>query len=1188
MMRNTYYYAESAGKRQARRLVDITTDGKDAQMNGGVGETQLPNGDYVPATTAAAAVYMGKGHYWNAPLYLAVTDGTLRIGLSNQINTANAWSVIDRVRIEYVGDDAEAYRLIAGQIADDAQDLRDVLGQETLKEQYQQIIDEAEGLTEPEAILDAADQASRLPDQIKLSVAAYESYIAAIEAIYAEWESRDDLFGEDADRLETYLTEEEEPSETYPNGTYLYIKENRELNAEQLAAEIAFAQQLLQTAILNSASEGSDLTSLIVNPKFNDETAWNGWTVTEGRSESGYNMVHNGGFTDVFPVAAAYNMAFEVNQQLTGLSDGIYALTAQAFYRPGARGEGLYDGSDIIPAQLFVGDFAAPVLSVYADPVSYVDAVNGVNCRYDATEDEDAPHNGEQTGSVDIDTNEGFVPDNVYTSSFAFNGNRYEQTVYGIVKDGTLSIGIRNVGNPWHNKNLTIWGNFRLTYYGQSSAAISNMLAQYSERIDMIDQQRYDQEYYISQAHIDAIRNKVAEAQHAGKEDQFRLIGEINAEFNAIPASAEIYGRLLGMAQFAQDMADGLEGGTLQDELYNIYDELSAIVVDGSLTDEEVEQKIAELMTNPIIGGVVYVQGDLYDENSENGEWNYSRMCSLYPLVMNDEGKFTGTVTLQDRSRRSAGYQRAGLYFRRINTVYKSTDGTRSFITPGRQHFDVQEGGSDFQALNGTYNVVLDLDNMTVDFDLQDDYNWPNAVFVTGTLNNRQGSTMRWKNDEQVPLQHLGDGKYAGVVDLINDNSNPYCSFGIMANRSIEDMVNYSTTTRPSWTEARYGSETQYLEINSGEEVTDLVRGLDRTWRISPAGKYLIEFDMDRSSMKATLLTTKGNGSETNPYQIANKNDLQGLRDRLIDGKTVYAKLMADIDMQGEGWWPINSTFYANSYTEGYGKSISLDGTGHVIKNLTIKANKENEFETGFFGALVGSVKDLGLYNVTVDGGNAQNAGILAGRIGYEAEETPTTTISGVYVNGTVKSEWGFAAGFIGSVKSYADIQNCYTNAAVIGNSGMDMIGDVGANFTMQRSYSAGKANGSQADVLTDWPTSITGPHPTLIDVLFYDGTNQQEICDTANKWDGWNENGTIGNGWPLLQWQVERGDYARLCGFGTQGDLNGDGKVDIADAVSILNLMAEGSDSPAADLNGDGKVDIADFVSVLNLMAEQ
>ena len=51
-------------------------------------------------------------------------------------------------------------------------------------------------------------------------------------------------------------------------------------------------------------------------------------------------------------------------------------------------------------------------------------------------------------------------------------------------------------------------------------------------------------------------------------------------------------------------------------------------------------------------------------------------------------------------------------------------------------------------------------------------------------------------------------------------------------------------------------------------------------------------------------------------------------------------------------------------------------------------------------------------------------------------------------------------------------------------------------------------------------------------------------------------------------------------------GDLNGDGKVDIADAVSILNMMAEGGYDKAADLNGDETVDIADFVSVLNIMA--
>ena len=57
---------------------------------------------------------------------------------------------------------------------------------------------------------------------------------------------------------------------------------------------------------------------------------------------------------------------------------------------------------------------------------------------------------------------------------------------------------------------------------------------------------------------------------------------------------------------------------------------------------------------------------------------------------------------------------------------------------------------------------------------------------------------------------------------------------------------------------------------------------------------------------------------------------------------------------------------------------------------------------------------------------------------------------------------------------------------------------------------------------------------------------------------------------------------------MGKTGDLNRDGKTDIADAVSVLNIMAEGGYSEAADINGDKSVDIADFVSILNIMAAQ
>ena len=53
-------------------------------------------------------------------------------------------------------------------------------------------------------------------------------------------------------------------------------------------------------------------------------------------------------------------------------------------------------------------------------------------------------------------------------------------------------------------------------------------------------------------------------------------------------------------------------------------------------------------------------------------------------------------------------------------------------------------------------------------------------------------------------------------------------------------------------------------------------------------------------------------------------------------------------------------------------------------------------------------------------------------------------------------------------------------------------------------------------------------------------------------------------------------------------GDLNDDDKVDIADAVCVLDVMAKDVYDSKTDLNEDGKIDIADFVCVLDKMAQQ
>ena len=65
--------------------------------------------------------------------------------------------------------------------------------------------------------------------------------------------------------------------------------------------------------------------------------------------------------------------------------------------------------------------------------------------------------------------------------------------------------------------------------------------------------------------------------------------------------------------------------------------------------------------------------------------------------------------------------------------------------------------------------------------------------------------------------------------------------------------------------------------------------------------------------------------------------------------------------------------------------------------------------------------------------------------------------------------------------------------------------------------------------------------------------------------------------------WTIEQGEEP-----GLEGDLTGDGEVNIADAVVILDAMAIGEYDKAYDLNNDNEVNIADFVIILDIMAAQ
>ena len=146
-----------------------------------------------------------------------------------------------------------------------------------------------------------------------------------------------------------------------------------------------------------------------------------------------------------------------------------------------------------------------------------------------------------------------------------------------------------------------------------------------------------------------------------------------------------------------------------------------------------------------------------------------------------------------------------------------------------------------------------------------------------------------------------------------------------------------------------------------------------------------------------------GDGSKTNPYEIATAEQLAKLARDVNNGNTPqaflgkYFKLTADIDLSGCIWKPIGKY-----YNDGNGKNRlffgKFDGNGHVIKNMHIQwedADDNAKSVWGLFSTLQGesstnltTVTNLIIENATVEkksgfspDGSGYYVGVVAGEI---------------------------------------------------------------------------------------------------------------------------------------------------------------------------------------------------------------
>ena len=171
-----------------------------------------------------------------------------------------------------------------------------------------------------------------------------------------------------------------------------------------------------------------------------------------------------------------------------------------------------------------------------------------------------------------------------------------------------------------------------------------------------------------------------------------------------------------------------------------------------------------------------------------------------------------------------------------------------------------------------------------------------------------------------------------------------------------------------------------------------------------------------------------GDGTESNPYQIANGAQLALMRDKVNDGtaNTAYFKLTADITLNADIEHP------TNTWTPiGVGNAFKgvFDGNGKTISGMYVKyAGKDG---AGMFAMVYdATIRNFGLINAHIESTGTENdCGETGGLAAFVKDTTKGTLIDSIYIHATVigfnKNVGGFVGLLSGSATKTTVIKSC-------------------------------------------------------------------------------------------------------------------------------------------------------------------
>ena len=461
-------------------------------------------------------------------------------------------------------------------------------------EAYEQALDAFAALDAFDADVYDAMMAARAA--VEASAAAYKQYTDRLAEVIAYTdEHSDDFFGTTYETLLSYIEEDVDPGEDFPNGSAAYITDNKELTSEQVVAEITFMNNLLEAAIKSNYQKGTEITNLMVNADLTAKPNFDGWTTWKEGS-----TLTTGTVEGVMTAGEVWNAKADIHQTLTGLKNGVYELRANAATRPASNS---FNANDNYIAYLYANNDENYIQALTEDMVSGSDAVDGVNCLLtpDAS--------GNVDDSLFIDDAYHYVPHGPVTCAYAFKAGRYENRVMTNVTDGTLTVGLRIPGTGLANDWIG-FGNFRLFYLGTTEEAADLMLEgmqSYTDRattlIDYIgvsDIPNSDDEtlpHYKSMPNFSAeLRNELQKLVNAiettegnNSEELTRICAQFTDIFHQIDACKAAYTELMENALAMLDACYNDPESSQEEvvEMQNVVDDIITGWEQGTFSAEE-------------------------------------------------------------------------------------------------------------------------------------------------------------------------------------------------------------------------------------------------------------------------------------------------------------------------------------------------------------------------------------------------------------------------------------------------------------------------------------------------------------------------------------------------------------------------------------------------------------------------